>query len=317
MLAAEAGASSVPEKPIRAPEKPTGGRYEAAQTYGRLLLAATKVPQLENAFTAGWPTDARVVLPSRSPRVSAISIWSAVTAWCLLEALAEMLAEKNGAEAFDRLYLRSALAEVLDPLGLPGEDAYRAAARVRILLSAREQTKKQDKPVPPLRWDDPDVAWLTGLHKADGVSWFNKEAHEQLVWWSCLPELVRLEAKNLAAKEVTVKTPGAPSAVFSETDQAAIAALEREVRDAVLAAKKAGYRLDKLTVSEKLDEEAVVAKTVSASDMEKADATNTDGTKAQTPRGTSTQAETDVPAEKDKDEKSDVEAAPKDRVTSR
>jgi hypothetical protein len=307
VLAAQTDASSVSEKPM-------GGRYEAEHTYARLLMAATKVPQLESAFAAGWPTDARVVLPSRSPRVSAISIWAPVTAWCLLEALTEMLAEKNGAETFDRLYLRSALGEILDPLGLPGEEAYRAAARIRILLAERKQTK-QDRPVPPLRWDDPDVAWLTGLHKADGVSWFNKEAHEQLVWWSCLPELVRLEAKNLAARDVMAKAPAAPSTALSETDRAAIAVLEREVRDAVQAAKKAGYRLDKLKGSETPAEETVAAKTSSESETERDDSATTDGLKAQTARGESVKAGADISSEEEKSEKAGAEKASKERVT--
>jgi hypothetical protein len=210
--------------------KKTAGRYEMAQAYGRLLLASTKVPQLEDAFAHRWPADARVVLPSRSPKVNAMLIWAPVAAWCLTEALVKAYPERNGAEIFDRLYLRPAMAESFRPLGLDGEDAYRAAARVRILLADESAATGEDA---ALRWADPDVVWLTGLHEADGVRWFNKEAHEQLLWWSRLPELIALAAKKPAAKT-------APSLA------GAVASIGEKVTGAAAAAKKAGYRLDRL-----------------------------------------------------------------------
>jgi len=199
-----------------------GEMKRSAEEYRKLLSAAAAIPRLESVFAKGWPADARMVLPSRSPHGSAVRVWAPVAAWCLLRAFADTIPEENIAEAFDRLHLRSVLAGIFQPLGLEGDDAYRAAARIRVLLSA---------PVGALeiRWDDPDVAWLTGLHDADGVRYFNKEAHEQLLWWNALPQLVELN--------VSAKSPARGTGV---------SAIRRAVEETTQAAKAAAYRLEKL-----------------------------------------------------------------------
>src|SRR5208337_375255 len=49
-------------------------------------------------------------------------------------------------------------------------------------------------------WSDADLRWLTGLHETSEGWYFNKESHEQMVWWSALPELVKIEAEPAAEK---------------------------------------------------------------------------------------------------------------------
>ncbi len=98
------------------------------------------------------------------------------------------------------LYLQTALADVFQPVALEGEDGYRAAARVRLLLT--QSAEPIIAPPSPIPWEDSDVIWLTGLHEAQGHRYFNKEAHEQVLWWRHLPQLVAIAEKDPAAKLV-------------------------------------------------------------------------------------------------------------------
>jgi len=221
--------------PLTAPTQtatPAETAQSATKTYRGLLLAASKLPALEHAFTRGWPSEARVILPSYSPQTTAVTVWAPVVAWTLLRAFADALpSDQNLGEVFDRLYLGSALADVFHPLGLEGEAAYRAAARVRVLLA---QSKEIELPAgaQPLAWSEPDIAWLTGLHEAQGHRYFNKEAYEQLLWWSTLPQLVAIAEKDPSGKSVRARE--------------ALRTIELENDDATAAAQASGYRLDQM-----------------------------------------------------------------------
>ena len=229
-------ATGAPTTKAPAPQQPGASIHEPAEiartTYHRLLLAAARLPDLENAFRRGWPQEARVVLPSHSPRQSAALVWAPVVGWCLIQALAEILPPNiSPAEAFDQLYLRSALADAFQPLGLAGDDGYRASARIRLLITHPLQTETRAEQA-GLDWNDPDVAWLTGLHDAQGHRYFNKEAHEQLVWWIKLPRLLAVAEKEPAAKSAERRN--------------AVREVEFQAEQATEAARKAGYRLDAL-----------------------------------------------------------------------
>ncbi|MFY9747309.1 MAG: alpha-amylase family glycosyl hydrolase [Acidobacteriaceae bacterium] len=214
------------------PQTPEERVASARDRYHALLLAAAKLPALEASFAHGWPPDARMVLPSHSPQTTAVIVWAPVLAWCLLRAFADSLPpDANLGEIFDRLYLRSALADAFHPLGLDGDAAYRAVARIRILLTRIQEP--EPAPVPSSRaWDDPDIVWFTGLHEAQGHRYFNKEAQEQLLWWSALPDLIATAERDPAAK-----TPAT---------QKALRTFELEAQTAIAAAEKAGYRLDEM-----------------------------------------------------------------------
>jgi hypothetical protein len=213
-------------EPTRKPDD----RYRAAQkNYRRLLEAATRLPHLEKVCGQTWPPDARVVLPSYSPTVSAAAVWSPVAVWCLMRAFADLLpAERHRGEVFDQLYLRSVVAEAFHPLGIEGDPAHRAAARIRFLMAMPDDAARPRA----MPWDDPDVAWLTGLHEAGGHRYFNKEAHEQMLWWLALPDLVALVENDPAGKS--------PATCAALSDLAALNA------KAVTAAAAAGYKLDSL-----------------------------------------------------------------------
>ena len=48
--------------------------------------------------------------------------------------------------------------------------------------------------LPEALWQDGDLRWLIGLHEHEGTLYFNKESHEQLLWWSALPDLLQCTA---------------------------------------------------------------------------------------------------------------------------
>jgi hypothetical protein len=225
--------SKAPSRPTLAPTPtPATIAKSASKTYHALLLAAAKLPALEHAFTHGWPSEARVVLPSYSPQTTAVTVWAPVVSWALLRAFTDALpSAQNLGEVFDHLYLRSALADAFHPLGLEGDAAHRAASRVRILLAQTKETEG-DLHQQPLPWNDPDIVWLTGLHHAQDHRYFNKESYEQLLWWSVLPQLISIAEKDPAGKTAAAKQ--------------ALRTIESENEDATIAAQTAGYRLDQM-----------------------------------------------------------------------
>jgi len=234
---ATAAESSTPQRetPQPAPAQTAADFARTAREhYHRLLLAAEKLPAIEHAFHRRWSSDARLVLPSYSPQTTAVNVLAPVVAWCLMQSFVQALAQSPG-EIFDGLYLRFAIADALQPLGLDSDAAWRAAARVRILIAAPHH------PLPSatqqfLSWDDPDTAWLTGLHTAQGHRYFNKEAHEQLLWWSALPQLIAVAEKDPFAK--------------ASATRITLQAIEGQLEEAATAAAQSGYRLNVLHQSQ-------------------------------------------------------------------
>jgi hypothetical protein len=246
-------ASSPHEPETRAAEPKTVAELArtAREHYRRLLGAAEKLPALERAFAHSWSSDARLVLPSYSPQTTAVNVLAPVVAWCLIRSLADAIPPgQNRGEQFDRLYLRFAIADAFQPLGLDADHAYHAAARIRILIAA------PSRPLPSalqplLSWDDPDTVWLTGLHTAQGHRYFNKEAHEQLLWWSALPQLIAACEKD-------------PSVKASAT-RITLRALEGQIQEATTAAAQSGYRLDNLLQPDSVSAEHTPANAVDRS----------------------------------------------------
>ncbi len=100
---------------------------------------------------------------------------------------------------FDKLQLRSALAEIFSSLGMEGEKMWRAAAHVRLLLQQFE-TSPGSGIYTEAFWEDPDVRWLTGVNTAAGITYFGKEGFEELLTWLQLPG----PGRNCAAGFVAV-----------------------------------------------------------------------------------------------------------------
>jgi glycosidase len=234
-----------------------------ARDFSRRLRAAMRLPQVEALFPVPWTAAARRMLPSPSPQFTATEMWGPVLAWCALELLAESIdpvePERAALDLFDRLRLREPFGHSFAALGFEGEEAWRVAARIKVLLltGAGVATLEEAAPPPqseapeaeiappqpvapepahpreekvvlaPALWLDPDVRWLCGVHESEGHVYLIRELYEELLWWLLMPALL-----NLAGED-------APS-------RAAVKELSNTVKAALASAEAAGYRVDEL-----------------------------------------------------------------------
>jgi hypothetical protein len=167
-----------------------------------------------------WPPAVRYTLPSNEPGVPMEQTWAPVLAWVVLHSVP---IPGMRTAFFDRLQLRSSLAEAFSSMGLEGDRPWRAAAHVRLLLWLEESPSisldsKQF-------WKEPDVRWLAGVNEAAGKTYLNKEQFEELVCWLQLPALLEAARKDAAVSQ-------------------SIREVETAVSTASRAAKDAGYVLD-------------------------------------------------------------------------
>jgi len=235
------------------------------------LRGAMRIPAIEALFPSPWTAAARRVLPSPSPQFTATAMWGPVLAWCVLELLAESIdadhPEQMALDLFDRLRLREPFAQAFAVLGFDGEEGWRVAARIKVVLltgagvgkleapavkvqpklagktaaknvegsaSASEEpakTAEEGSEIPPALWpalwNDPDVRWLSGVHTAEGHDYLVRETYEELLWWLAFPSLLRLGCEDVPSRT-------------------AVEQLSRTIEDALAKAEAAGYRLDLL-----------------------------------------------------------------------
>ena len=206
-----------------------GSFEQARKSFAKELSAAARIPQLENYFAAPWTTAACQVLPSRAGKHDSAQ-WATVVAWAAVHSLGELLDPIDPAQAGSRLLdamkLRQPMADAFSQFGLQGEDRWRAAARVRVLLANQAWLPGAERSArSPYSWlHDPDVAWLINVHEYEGVRYFNKENYECLLWWMALPALLRVSESPT-------------------TDAKAIADLEAQLNSRMDAAERAAYQV--------------------------------------------------------------------------
>jgi hypothetical protein len=206
-----------------------GSFEQARKSFTKRLAAAARIPQLENQFATPWTTAACEVLPGRFGK-HASAQWATIVAWAGIDCLGELLNPADPAQAatrlLDALKLRQPMADAFSRFGLEGEDRWRAAARVRVLLANEAWLPGAERSArSPYSWlHDPDVAWLINVHEYEGVRYFNKENYECLLWWMALPALVRI------AESTT------PEAKW-------VGELESQLRARINAAEQAGYQV--------------------------------------------------------------------------
>jgi glycosidase len=239
------------------------------QAFRQRLSAAMRIPSMEALFPQPWTPAARRMLPSPSPQLTATAMWGPILGWCTLELLAESIdikePERVALDLFDRLRLREPFGNAFGALGFEGDESWRVAARIKVVLltgagvgkaepgpaeefpaaeaeSSRSKTETADVDVDtsatggekvalaPVLWHDPDVAWLTGLHEADDHFYVVREQYEELLWWLLMPSLLSLAGET-------------------NPSRAAIAELSRTVTEALETAEAAGYRMDELLAS--------------------------------------------------------------------
>jgi len=172
--------------------------YDAA-AFADTLRAAAQIPAMQFTLMADWPAATRALLPAVVTDAAAGPAWAPVLAWLLLR---DLPCHNCSSELFDHFHLRGVLAEIFTALGLQGDDIWRAAARVRLLLE--HGTTPEQTFASPAFWAEPDVRWLCGVNESDGVTWFNKEQFEEMWGWLQLPELVAIAERKLSAGDSNV-----------------------------------------------------------------------------------------------------------------
>jgi hypothetical protein len=193
------------------------------ETVEALACAATHLPLLAKNFSTNWPAKSRPILPAAEPANHRERVWAPILAWIILRSLPTQSNPVELLDLFDRLLLRSALADIFASLGMEGESRWQAAAQVRLLLTPASAAP--DAIRTGAFFSDPDARWLAGVNTADGVAWFNKEQFEELLTWLQLPALLQV-AQQPSARPV------------------AVARIEASVASAKQSAQAAGYNLD-------------------------------------------------------------------------
>jgi hypothetical protein len=181
------------------------------------LLAAAHLPAMQAGELSDWPATTLKFLPAIGPDWAMRQAWGPVLAWLLLQA---MPSDATCPVLFDQLMMRAALAESFGALGIPGDDVWRAAARVRILIAFPE--KPSQTIASDAFWAEPDVRWLAGANDADGETWFNKEQFEELVGWLQVPSLVAGEAVDVELVCEKAEAAGYNLALFLELSRAKV-----------------------------------------------------------------------------------------------
>ncbi len=201
---------------------------EGAQSYKNglklLLKAAIAIPAVARGFSAAWPRAVRDFIPGAAVGVPLERTWTPLLAYMLFHALP---GTAEGQAVFDALDMRSALADTFTGLGFPGEDGWRYAARIRLLLGGRvafEELRTEGF------WVNADVRWLAGVNTIEGSTYVNKESFEELLVWLQLPEILGI-AGHLGGDEAY------------ESGPAELAELEGALRAECQLMADAGYNL--------------------------------------------------------------------------
>ncbi len=159
-----------------------------AEVYKRRLAAlaeaALAMPTLARKLSSAWPQAVREVVPGAGVGVALERTWAPLMAYLLLQGLP---GTADPQALFDSMELRAGLADSFAEIGFHGDDAWRAAAKVRLLLAGRISL---DSLHTEGYWADGDVRWLTGVNRSDGALYVNKESFEQLLCSLQLPALL-------------------------------------------------------------------------------------------------------------------------------
>jgi glycosidase len=224
------------------------------------LHALAGLPGLESELSQPWTSEAKAVLPSTTPELHAKATWGPGLAFAVLEGMARTIAAKDTAATaltlFDRLRLREPLARAFSLGDEITEDGWRAAARVRLAfvglnLASSKPVKSAAEDVfagfPRAFWDDPDARWLLNVNESGGEWYFNKELHEQMLWWEKLPDLLELGRPTKAPAPSKTADGNAKKSTKSSPKSApkSIQAIEQGVQEASEQAEESGYRIGK------------------------------------------------------------------------
>ena len=188
----------LPTLPVKAPKEQPGS-MSTIDLDGSMRVERTH---------AGTASSAASEPPMVQAPPQATAIWGTVLAWCAMEALGRLRnpddPEYAAAGLFDEFRLREPMAEAFGVLGWSGEDRWRAVARARIAfahgdLAPQIVSAPAGRTVPVSWMNDPDVAWIIGIHEYQGVRYFVKEPFAELLWWMSLRRLLEIAATATGA----------------------------------------------------------------------------------------------------------------------
>ncbi len=195
-----------------------------AEAYRRglsfLVRSAVALPGVARDFSGAWPPAVRNFVPGAGVGVGIERTWTPILAYLLLHALP---GTADGQTLMDELDLRAAFAEAFAGIGLAGEDPWRYAARIRLLLGGRIMLDE-------LRtdgfWAQGDVRWLAGVNTSEGISYVNKESFEELLVWLQIPNLLGIAGRlggDDAYEQPTARLSDIEGALRAECDRMAAA----------------------------------------------------------------------------------------------
>ena len=164
---------------------------ESNSRFSSLIAASVRLPVIVAALPDNLQPSASAVLPSSDPKLSVNQTWGPVLTWVALQTLAPRFSPMD---VFEKFNLRWALAETFSSVGLEGEAAWKAAAKVRVLLKFAAQNTSPEILRTEGFWNDPEVRWLAGVHTADNIEYVNQEKFEELLAWFALPALLDIAA---------------------------------------------------------------------------------------------------------------------------
>jgi glycosidase len=142
-----------------------------------LATSALNILTLTADIPTDWAAAAQTVAPTADANFA--PQWAPLLATITLAGFPGSVAKP---ELFDTLQLRRALANLFNTFGLHGDDAWRAAARVRLALLLEGTTPTQALTTDAF-WSDPDAQWLLGINESKGILYFDKFNFEQLLTW--------------------------------------------------------------------------------------------------------------------------------------
>jgi len=185
---------------------------------------------------------------SRGPATAAVlagladdlARWGTLLGWTFTHALGKAVGaadfEQTSRGWLDEWLLDRIVARVLREIGLAPAAAGRGVAAIKLLTVHhawwRELTGdglSADRALTPLL-EDRDVQQFLQVNRYQGVLWFNKEAYEELLWWT------------LAMKAIQTGRDGVPA---RDADRE-MAALYRTIARLQKASEESGYQVEKL-----------------------------------------------------------------------
>ncbi|MFP5232480.1 MAG: alpha-amylase family glycosyl hydrolase [Acidobacteriota bacterium] len=155
-----------------------------------IAAAAIRLPWMVLKHLETIQPAARNVLPSSDIHTPSAQTWGPVMAWMVLRFAASPAAALT---LYDTLRLRHVFAEIFSATGVQGEQAWRAAAMVRVLLLMSQFDSCSAAVRSEEFWNDADARWLTGVHGGiDEPEYFIQESFESFVCWLLLPALIEI-----------------------------------------------------------------------------------------------------------------------------